>query len=147
MILQQALSRQNLTLQPGDAILVNTGWGRLWEKDNARYLGPSPGIGVAATEWLAKQDPLLIGGDTGPVEVMPNPDPRAESARASDAAGAARYSLVGEPETGRSVCEACLRICLRHAAAEDQGRNRLDGCAGRGTLAGVLDVRARLTRR
>jgi kynurenine formamidase len=29
---------------------------------------------VAATEWLAKQDPLLVGGDTGPVEVMPNPD-------------------------------------------------------------------------
>jgi kynurenine formamidase len=72
--LQQALTRQNLGLQPGDAILVNTGWGQLWEKDNARYLGPSPGIGVAATEWLAKQDPLLIGGDTGPVEVMPNPD-------------------------------------------------------------------------
>jgi kynurenine formamidase len=74
--LQQALSRQNLSLQPGDAVLVNTGWGRLWEKDNARYLGASPGIGVAATEWLAKQDPLLIGGDTGPVEVMPNPDPQ-----------------------------------------------------------------------
>jgi kynurenine formamidase len=74
--LQQALARQSLSLQPGDAILVNTGWGRLWEKDNVRYLGPSPGIGVAATEWLAKQDPLLIGGDTGPVEVVPNPDPQ-----------------------------------------------------------------------
>jgi kynurenine formamidase len=74
--LQQALARQGLSLQPGDAILLNTGWGRLWEKDNTRYLGPSPGIGVAATEWLAKQDPLLIGGDTGPVEVVPNPDPQ-----------------------------------------------------------------------
>jgi len=74
--LQQALSRQHVSPQPGDAILVNTGWGKLWEKDNARYLGPSPGIGVAATEWLAKQDPLLIGADTGPVEVVPNPDPQ-----------------------------------------------------------------------
>jgi kynurenine formamidase len=74
--LQQALTRQHQVLQPGDAILLNTGWGRLWEKDNDRYLGPSPGIGVAATEWLVKQDPLLIGGDTGPVEVMPNPDPQ-----------------------------------------------------------------------
>jgi len=73
--LQQALARQGLSLQPGDAVLVNSGWGRLWERDNARYLGPSPGIGVAATEWLAQQDPLLVGGDTGPVEVMPNPDP------------------------------------------------------------------------
>ena len=28
--LQQALQRQKLTLQPGDAVIVNTGWGRLW---------------------------------------------------------------------------------------------------------------------
>ena len=34
----------------------------------------SPGIGVAAAEWLAKQDVLLIGADTGPVEILPNPD-------------------------------------------------------------------------
>ena len=28
--LQQALQRQQLTLQPGDAVIVHTGWGRLW---------------------------------------------------------------------------------------------------------------------
>ena len=36
----------------------------------------NPGIGVAAAEWLAKQDPMLVGGDTPPVEVNPNPDPQ-----------------------------------------------------------------------
>ena len=41
--LQQALQRQNLTLQPGDAVIVHTGWGRLWGKDNARYTKSSPG--------------------------------------------------------------------------------------------------------
>jgi len=25
--LQQALQRQNLTLQPGDAVIIHTGWG------------------------------------------------------------------------------------------------------------------------
>lgn len=35
----------------------------------------SPGIGVKAAEWLAKQDPMLVGGDTAPVEVSPNADP------------------------------------------------------------------------
>jgi kynurenine formamidase len=35
-----------------------------------------PGIGVAAAEWLAKQDPLLVGADNWPVEVAPNPDPQ-----------------------------------------------------------------------
>ena len=35
--LQQALQRQNTRLQPGDAVLIHTGWGRLYGKDNARY--------------------------------------------------------------------------------------------------------------
>ena len=72
--LQQALGRQNLTLQPGDAVIIHTGWGRLWGKENARIMKSCPGIGVAAAEWLAKQDPMLVGSDNFPVEVSPNPD-------------------------------------------------------------------------
>ena len=74
--LQAALKRQQLTLQPGDAVIVNTGWGRLWGQDNARYMGPNPGLGAVAAEWLAKQDPMLIGGDTAPINVTPNSDPK-----------------------------------------------------------------------
>jgi kynurenine formamidase len=74
--LQDALAKQRMTLQPGDAVLINTGWNRLWGKDNARYVKSCPGIGVAAAEWLAKQDPMLIGADNWPVEVAPNPDPK-----------------------------------------------------------------------
>ena len=73
--LQEALRRQNITLQPGDAAIVNTGWGRLWGKDNARYMRTNPGLGVAAAEWLARQDPMLVGMDTAPVNVTPSPDP------------------------------------------------------------------------
>jgi len=73
--LQQALQRQNLTLQAGDAVIIHTGWGSLWGKD-ARYGGTNPGIGVAAAEWLARQDPMLVGSDNTPVEVNPNPDPQ-----------------------------------------------------------------------
>ncbi len=72
--LQDALARQKLTLQPGDAVLIHTGWGGLWGRDNARYLKSNPGIGVGAAEWLAKQNPMLVGADNGPVEVVPNPD-------------------------------------------------------------------------
>ena len=72
--LQQALQRQNLTLQRGDAAIVHTGWGKLWARDNARYMKSCPGIGVAAAEWLARQDPMLVGSDNWPVEVAPNPD-------------------------------------------------------------------------
>jgi len=74
--LQQALAKQNLTLQAGDAVIIHTGWGKLWEKDNARYSRGNPGIGVAAAEWLARQSPMLVGADTPPVEVSPNPDPQ-----------------------------------------------------------------------
>ena len=46
--LQQALQRQSLTLQPGDAVIIHTGWGKLWAKDNGRYQKGNPGIDVAA---------------------------------------------------------------------------------------------------
>ena len=72
--LQQALQKQGLTLQKGDAVIIHTGWGKLWAKDNARYVKSCPGIGIAAAEWLVKQDPMIIGSDNWPVEVAPNPD-------------------------------------------------------------------------
>jgi kynurenine formamidase len=74
--LQDALKKQNLTLQPGDAIIVNTGWGKLWNKDNVRYLKTNPGIGVGAAEWLVGQNPMLVGSDNWSVEVVHNPDPQ-----------------------------------------------------------------------
>jgi kynurenine formamidase len=73
--IEQALARQKLTLQKGDAVIIHTGWGKLWGKDNARYARGCPGIGVAAAEWLAKQDPMMVGADNIGVEVSPNPDP------------------------------------------------------------------------
>lgn len=73
--LQRALQRQKMTLQSGDAVIINTGWGRLWDTDGGRYLKTNPGLTTAAAEWLAKQDPMLIGMDNGPVGVTPDPDP------------------------------------------------------------------------
>lgn len=73
--LETALKRQNLALRPADAILIHTGRGKLWGKDNARYSKSAPGIGVKAAEWLMTKDPILVGSDTFPVEVFPNPDP------------------------------------------------------------------------
>ncbi|TMH70985.1 MAG: cyclase family protein, partial [Betaproteobacteria bacterium] len=57
-----------------DAAIIHTGWGKLYGKDNARFVKTTPGIGVGAAEWLAKQDPSLVGSDNWPVEVAPNPD-------------------------------------------------------------------------
>lgn len=73
--LEGAIKKQNLAFQPGDAIIIHTGWGKLWGKDNARYGKSNPGIGVKAAEFLIAKDPILLGADTAPVEVAPNPDP------------------------------------------------------------------------
>jgi len=72
--LEGALKKQNTELRPGDAIIINTGWGRLYGKDNARFVKSCPGIGVKAATWLTAKDPILLGADNWPVEVAPNPD-------------------------------------------------------------------------
>src|SRR5262245_18440773 len=77
--LQAALKRQNLTHQAGDVVIINTGWGKLWGNDNVRYTKTDPGVGIAAAEWLAKQNPMLIGSDNWSVEVNPYPHPKISS--------------------------------------------------------------------
>jgi kynurenine formamidase len=71
-----ALKKQNVALQAGDAVIINTGWHRLWAKDNARYVKSCPGLGIKAAQWLIDKDPVLLGSDNWPVEVAPNPDPQ-----------------------------------------------------------------------
>ncbi|WP_088344784.1 MULTISPECIES: cyclase family protein [Rhodomicrobium] len=73
--LEGALRKQNVTLQPGDAVLIHTGWGKLYGKDNPRYVKSCPGIGAKSAEWLIGKDPMLLGADNWPVEVSPGPDP------------------------------------------------------------------------
>jgi kynurenine formamidase len=72
--LEGALKKQGTVIQAGDAIIINTGWGKLYGKENARYVKSCPGIGVKAAQWLVAKDPILLGSDNWPVEVSPNPD-------------------------------------------------------------------------
>jgi kynurenine formamidase len=72
--LQQALAKEKLKLETGDAVMINTGWGKLYSvKDKDKYLKSSPGIGIDAGEWLIQQNPMLVGTDTCCVEVRPYP--------------------------------------------------------------------------
>jgi kynurenine formamidase len=70
--LERALQRQKIQINAGDAVLLHTGWGKLWMKDNAKYNRGQPGPSVAAAEWLAKQSPMLVGADNWGIEVGPN---------------------------------------------------------------------------
>ena len=70
-----ALQRQKVDIRPGDVVLIHTGWGGLWMKDNVKFGASSPGIGVQAGEWLAGKEVVVVGSDNWGVEAFPNPDP------------------------------------------------------------------------
>ncbi len=73
-----ALKRQGMEsfkFMPGDVVLFRTNWGRLWIKDNAKYNSGAPGIGIGVARWLSDEVQAgVVGADTWPVEVVPNPD-------------------------------------------------------------------------
>jgi kynurenine formamidase len=72
--IEAAMARQNVEVRKGDAVLIRTGWGRLWTVDNARFIKGEPGIGLEAAEFLVKRNVMIIGSDNWAVEVRPYPD-------------------------------------------------------------------------
>jgi len=70
--LQDAARAHGVQVGKGDSVLIRTGWGQYFGKDNAVYLGEkSPGPGVDAARWLAAQGVRLTGCDTATYEVRP----------------------------------------------------------------------------
>ncbi len=71
--LESAVARQGTPIQPGDAVLVRSGWGAHFD-DPERYLGTDtgvPGVGEAGARWLADQGAALAGADTLAFECLP----------------------------------------------------------------------------
>ncbi|MGR9073702.1 MAG: cyclase family protein, partial [Gammaproteobacteria bacterium] len=60
-----ALSRQEISLQAGDAVLIHTGWGALYGKDNDEFLAGEPGLGMEAVDWLYRQRIAITGPTPG----------------------------------------------------------------------------------
>ena len=81
-LLQAALARQGVDIEPLDVVLIRTGTAGVWlrgggvgaNQDEIR--GPdSAGINVAAARWLVEQKgALMIGADTSGLEVIPPVD-------------------------------------------------------------------------
>lgn len=74
--LKAAMERQGVA-EPneGDVVLIHTGWSRHWITDNATFNSGCPGIGLEAAAYLIERGVAVVGADTWPVEVVPNPDP------------------------------------------------------------------------
>jgi kynurenine formamidase len=73
--LRGALERQRVEIRSGDVVIVHTGWGSLWNVDNAAFGATAPGIGLEAGRWLVEREVVLVGSDTWATEVVPNPTP------------------------------------------------------------------------
>ena len=57
----------SVEIQPGDAIIIRSGWGSYFAKDGKTYIGHDsgvPGIDVTAGEWLASKKITVTGSDT-----------------------------------------------------------------------------------
>jgi len=73
--LESCLTAAKLTIHPGDVVLLNTGHGELWMKDNTAYGAGEPGIGMEAARWLSEKKIVLIGADTFGIEAVPFENP------------------------------------------------------------------------
>lgn len=64
------LMKNKLKIRSGDAILFYTGYCNLWMKDNSKYIGHSPGVGIDAAKYLAKMKIGITGADTSSYDVV-----------------------------------------------------------------------------
>lgn len=72
--LESCLAKTGLEIRPGDVVMIRTGHGDLWMKDNETYGAGEPGIGMEAARWLTDQKIVLIGCDNWAIEVVPSED-------------------------------------------------------------------------
>ncbi|MCW2599664.1 MAG: putative cyclase [Frankiales bacterium] len=71
--LQAAVDAQQLTVRPGDCLLVRTGTGAIFN-DPESYL-EGAGVGADGARWLAAREPFLCGADNVAFDYHPNVDP------------------------------------------------------------------------
>jgi kynurenine formamidase len=70
--LDAAAKAQSVEVRAGDSLLIRTGWGQYFGKDNAKFLGEqSPGPGQDAAKWIIDHRVRLAGNDTATFEKRP----------------------------------------------------------------------------
>ena len=52
--LKEATQQAKTSIHEGDAVLIHTGHGFWWKKDNRKYGDEEPGIGMEAAKWLSR---------------------------------------------------------------------------------------------
>jgi kynurenine formamidase len=72
--LAACLEKAKLKIEEGDVVLLRTGHGKLWMKDNQAYGEGEPGLGLAGAKYLTDRKVAMIGADTWAIEAVPHED-------------------------------------------------------------------------
>ena len=127
--LARAADEAGVAVEPGDIVLIRTGWGRYFGIDNARYLEGEPGIDVPAARWLTERGVAAIGcrqhGDRGAAQ----PGPPLSMPVHQHALAEAGVYLIENLALEALAADKVARL-PRAAAHQVQGRDRLAGAAG-----------------
>jgi len=73
-MVHEALEKTGTTIQPGDAVLLRTGWQERQTEGGDVDFNAEPGIGLEAAMVLADGGAAIVGADNYSVEVLPFPE-------------------------------------------------------------------------
>ncbi len=62
---------QGVAIEPGDALLLRTGWLRVWQRDPGEFNRRQPGPSLAFSRWAAEREVVLLAADNSAVEAFP----------------------------------------------------------------------------
>lgn len=69
--LEEACAGQGVRVEPGDVVLVRTGWTRHWPDHERYHANPAPGVTLEGAGWLADRGARCVGADTYAFEKVP----------------------------------------------------------------------------
>ena len=69
--LAAAATRQGVSIETGDVVIVRTGRYQEWP-DEAAFLTDEPGLNLDGAKWLVEQGAMLIGSDNVAIEQLPS---------------------------------------------------------------------------
>lgn len=81
--LDQCAAAQGVTLEPGDILLLRTGWMEVFRQDPATFNSGEPGLDASTIPWLKEHDIVAVCADNHSIEVMYNIPPASIPVHAS----------------------------------------------------------------
>ncbi|WP_129116059.1 cyclase family protein [Halegenticoccus tardaugens] len=68
-LLERAAANADVKVQPGDAVLLYTGWDDYLPDDEVTYLENHPGLSAMGAQWIHERDVSVVGIDCGNVDI------------------------------------------------------------------------------